>query len=219
MAEIDRDRLAEVMAEAAAGDLLAPVTLYQEFGQPVMRALRSHLGALGVTTVDPDDLHGLTIDACLFLAERASAWRPDGGALPWVWAERPLRKLASDFVGQWSDELDEAQQVLAAPEPAPGDDDAEELELLALIARERPAAGLVAEALTNVASERNQRILLAYRVQASLGDPSPAHTTGRRFGMTPPAVRQVVKRTKDRLRSLIDEDPSYAELAGLPLAG
>lgn len=218
MAEINRERLAEVMAEAAAGELLAPLWLYQEFGQPVMRALRSHLSALGQTVVNPDDLHGLTMDACMFLADHASAWRPDGGALPWVWAERQLRKLASDFVGQWTDELDETLHDLSGREPA-GGDEPEELELLQQIAHNKPTAGLLAEALTAITSERNQRILLAYRMQASLGDPSPAHTTGQRFGMTPPAVRQCVKRTRDRLRHLIDAEPRYADLVGLPLAG
>lgn len=82
-----------------------------------MRSLRSHLRALGQTVVDPDDLHRLTMDACMELADLAAGWRRDGGALPWVWAERLLRRLASDFVGQWSVQLDET--VLDLPEAAP----------------------------------------------------------------------------------------------------
>lgn len=219
MAEIDRERLAEVMAEAAAGAPLAPLRLYQEFGQPVMRSLRSHLRSLGQTAVDPDDLHGLTMDACMELADLAASWRPDGGALPWVWAERRLRRLASDFVGQWSVELDEAVLDLPEAAPAAGVDDPEELELLLRLAHDWPVADLLVQALGAVTTERNQQILLAYRLQASLGDPSPANTTGHRFGMTPPAVRQVVKRTRDRLRHLIEHEPHYAGLAQLPLAG
>jgi hypothetical protein len=68
------------------------------------------------------------------------------------------------------------------------------------MARDRKDVERYVEALTSAStSERNQRILLAYRLQASLGDRSPAITVGRRFGMTPAAVRQVVKRTSDRL--------------------
>lgn len=74
------------------------------------------------------------------------------------------------------------------------------------------------KATCSITSERNQETLLAYRLQATRGDPSPATTTGRRFGMTPPAVRQVVKRTRDRLRNSSRASPRYASLAGLPLA-
>ena len=202
MADLDLERLAELMAQAGAGVQTAPISLYEEFGLFVTRAMRRHLSDLGVRDVDADELHGLVMDACYELADRARSWRPDGGALPWVWAERRLRMLASRFVGQWSDPLDDSHHELpAAPlRDARPADDPDELELLGRLARERPDVGRYAEALSTAAtSERNQRVLLAYRLQASLGDRSPAITVGRRFEMTPAAVRQVVKRTSDRL--------------------
>jgi hypothetical protein len=55
------------------------------------------------------------------------------------------------------------------------------------------------------------------RLQASLGDPAPAVTVGRSFGLRPDAVRQVVKRTRDAIGHLAAEDPKYASLAAIPL--
>lgn len=201
MADLDFERLTELMAQAAGGVPTASIALYEEFSLHVARALRRHLADLGVRDVDPDDLHGLTMDACFILADRARAWRPEGGALPWVWAERRLRQQASRFVGQWSDPLDDGVRQLPAPPLAgPADDDPDELDLLRSIAGRRADVAGYADALSSAAtSERNQRVLLAYRLQSSLGDRSPAITVGRRFHMTPAAVRQVVKRTSDRL--------------------
>lgn len=202
MADIDRDQLAEVMAAAAAGVETAAITLYQEFGLHVARMLRRHLRDFGVRDIDSDELHGLTMDACFILYDHAPGWSRAGGALPWVWAERRLRNLVSRHIGQWSNSLDD--QLLEVPAaPLAGDgpvDDQDELELLHSVARRHDAAAAYAAALSSAAtSERNQRVLLAYRLQSSLGDRSPANTIGRRFGMTPAAVRQVVKRTSDRL--------------------
>jgi hypothetical protein len=201
MADIDTERLGEVMAAAAAGVQTAAIALYEEFGLHIARAVRRHLRALGVTSIDADDLHGLTMDVCFLLTERAGSWDPARGALPWVWADRRVRQVASGFIGQWSDSLDD--RLVEVPAPALRDaaaDDPDELELLHSLAGERGDVADYAAALGAAAtSERNQRVLLAYRLQASLGDQSPAIPIGRRFGMTPAAVRQVVKRTTDRL--------------------
>lgn len=207
MADLDFQRLTDVMAQAAAGVPTAPIALYQEFGLAVARAMRRHLADLGVRRVDHDELQGLTIDACLVLADHAGGWRPDGGALPWVWAERRLRQLAVGHVGQWSDPLDDTLLDLPAQEYGEGHDtDPDELELLHRLARERDDVAAYASALDRAAtSTRNQQVLLAYRLQASLGDHAPAHTVGRRFAMQPAAVRQVVKRTSDRLAAVLDE--------------
>jgi hypothetical protein len=58
-------------------------------------------------------------------------------------------------------------------------------------------------------------LVLEVKVQAGLGDPSPAVTVGRRHGMRPDAVRQAVKRTLDGLRDLARSDVRYARLACL----
>ena len=55
------------------------------------------------------------------------------------------------------------------------------------------------------------------RLQASLGDPAPAVTVGRTFGLRPDAVRQVVKRTRDALGRLAADEHRFAPLAAIPL--
>ncbi len=215
MADIDRDRLENVMATAAAGVATAAIILYQEFGLAIARSLRRHLVDFGVRDIDADDLHGLTMDACFVLYDHASGWSPNGGALPWVWAERRLRNLVSGYVGQWADELDDAvHAVAAAPPDVPDADDPDEFELLHHLAAKRHDVARYADALaTSATSERNQRVLLAYRLQSSLGDRSPAVTIGRRFDMTPAAVRQAVKRTGDRLAATWNQ-PTPSEPVG-----
>lgn len=193
------------MALAASGVEAAAVLLYQEFGLHIARSLRRHLGDFGVRDIDADDLHGLTMDACFELYDHARSWSPTGGALPWVWADRRMRQLVSRHVGQWSDPIDEEHQALPAA-PIAGvrsSDEPDELELLRIMAKSRRDVANYVDALDAAAtSTRNKEVLVAYRLQASLGDRSPAVTIGRRFAMTPAAVRQVVKRTSDRLDAI-----------------
>jgi hypothetical protein len=49
------------------------------------------------------------------------------------------------------------------------------------------------------------------------GDPSPAFTVGRRHGVTPEVVRQVVCRVKARLIRLAAHEDRFASLADLPM--
>ncbi len=202
MADLDRQRLAQVMALAASGVGTAAVLLYQEFGLQIARSLRRHLGDFGVRDINADDLHGLTMDACFVLYDHSRSWSPTGGALPWAWADRRLRQLVSAHIGQWSDPLDDEHLALpAAPMSASwSPDEPDELELLRVMAKSRRDVAAYVVALDGAAtSSRNKEVLVAYRLQASLGDLSPAVTIGRRFQMSPAAVRQVVKRTSDRL--------------------
>jgi hypothetical protein len=66
---------------------------------------------------------------------------------------------------------------------------------------------------------RDRAILLEVKLQTDAGDPSPANTVAREFGLQPAAVRQVVKRTCDRLRALAKNEARFAKLAGLPILG
>src|SRR5438132_11248909 len=95
------------MALMAAGDQAAIFMLYGEFGAPLAGLARRELRRMGVERVDPDELDGLVMDACLALFDSAGSWDPDGGALPWNWARQKLAALASGFVGQHADSLDE----------------------------------------------------------------------------------------------------------------
>ena len=50
----------------------------------------------------------------------------------------------------------------------------------------------------------NRRIVIEYLEQQAAGDPSPAHTVGQVFDLTPAAVRQVCSRTLRKVRALLD---------------
>ena len=211
-------QLVEVMARLAEGDRAAVFTLYAEFGTAIAAVLRRELARLGRYGVDADDLDGLVIDACLELAGLARAWDPERGAAPWTWAMRRLTRLASNFVGIHADPLDEGViRSIVSPRTAHVSEDPPPHMILRRLAPRHPACRLLLEALEEVSTPRNRDILLEVRLQASLGDPAPAVTVGRSFGLRPDAVRQVVKRTRDAIGRLAAEDPKYASLAAISL--
>ena len=211
-------QLVEVMARMAEGDRAAVFTLYAEFGTAIASIMRRELARLGRYGVDADDLDGLVIDACLELASVARAWDPERGAAPWTWAMRRLTRLASEFVGIHADPLDEGVIRSVASPPGTGvSEDPPAHRVLQRLAPRHRACRLLLEALAQVSTPRNRDILLEVRLQASLGDPAPAVTVGRSFGLRPDAVRQVVKRTRDAIGRLAAEDPKYASLAEISL--
>lgn len=214
------ERLVAIMAAMAAGDQAAVFGLYAEFGGQLAGHVRRQLAYLGVHRVDADDLDGLVIDACLALSDCAGAWAPEGGALPWTWAERRLAALVSAWVGQRASPFDAESHDRAGEQPATtagGGGDAAELEVLAGLARRDQACALLLDALAQVACERDRAIVLELRTQSDAGDPSPATTVARRYGLTPEAVRQVACRVRARLRRLALADARFASLLDLAL--
>jgi hypothetical protein len=212
-----RERLAVLMERLAAGERGAACALALEFSGPIGAAVRSHLADLGVHDVERDELDSLVIDVCIMLADVAASWRADGGASPWQWAYHRVRTVVSGWVGQHADPLDETLMERAAPAEAAG----AEPDLMAVLERlaaEWPAVALVREGLAVVANPRDGAILLEVGVQAVMGDPSPAVTVATIHGLSPEAVRQVVSRTRRRLRGLAADDQRFAPLADLPLA-
>ena len=220
-------RLVTVMALLAAGDRAALFRLHEEFGEPIAAAVRRELQRINVR-VSPDDFSGLVIDAVMAIGDCASGWNPAGGAMPWVWAEHRIRQVVCREVGQFTDSIDGDsektlekldRQAAAAPEAAP-DSGITELQVLARLSATENVCALLLAALEHITSERDREILLAYKLQASLGDPSPANTVGAAFNLKPTAVRQAVKRSLDRLRRLAAREPRFQALADLPfLAG
>ena len=209
------ERLVVIMRLMAERDMAAVFMLYNEFGAPIAAAVRRHLAAVGVQAAPRDEVDGLVIEACLELYDCAPAWDPNGGALPWTWAERRLRTMVSRMVGQHADDIDEAVADVAEAPLTSAADEPDPLDVL----RRSPArlCSLLADAMAAVGSDRDGRLLLEVGLQQSLGDPSPAHTVGARFGMQPAAVRQAVKRMKDKLRALAAVDDRYADLAAFAL--
>lgn len=212
-----RTRLVEIMARLGAGDRSAAFSLLEEFGPHIRAAIRRHVVGFGVQP-DAETLAELTTSAVLEIAACGGSWRPDGGALPWVWAERRLRLMVSRFVGQHHDSLDaeDRADVVALPVPLVAED-VEEIEVLRGLAAHRPDARLLLEALERVTTGRDRAILLAYELYRAEGDPSPANTVARQFGVSADNARQIVKRSKDRIRVLAGGDAQFAPLGGLAL--
>ena len=215
MDEQRKQRVVELMARMAASDEAAVVTLYQEFGPTITAVMRRIVADFHVELA-ADDLDGLVKDACFALYDCAAAWRPEGGAQPWTWAEKRLRALVTTFIDLHADPLDEERVGELAEGPAGWGVDPDEVDILDAIATRGDRARLLKEALERVATPRNRAITLEVKVQAAMGDRSPAVTVGRQHGMRPDAVRQVVKRTLDGVRQLAAAEPAFAPLAELP---
>lgn len=211
------------MARMAAGEQAAIFELYEDFGDCIGRMLRSEFRRLGVERIDPAEIDGLILDACIDLSGRAGSWDPSRGVTPWTWAQFRLRALVVAHVGQFTDALpDEGPAESPAAALAEGEGagaDAGPLSTLRRLAGSRPELRLLQEGLDLVSAPPQQAILLEVKVQAALGDPSPALTVGQMTGVRPDTVRQTVKRVLDRLRHLATADPRFAPLADLPLLG
>lgn len=210
-------RLAEIMGALAAGDRAACFALLEEFGGHIRATVRRHLDEFGVR-VDAETLSELTISAVLEIETCAGAWRPDGGALPWTWAGRRLRRMVSDHIGQHHDSLDADElPELVATAPSVTFDDIAELDVLKALAADRPEARLLLDALERVTTLRDRAILLAYEAYRADGDPSPANTVAGQFAVSPANARQIVKRAKDRMRVLASGEAEFAGLRDIAL--
>lgn len=203
------------MTLMAQGDASAAFALYEEFGAVIRRVLLSHFIDRGINVVPTDELDGLTLDAVFALLDAAPAWRPDGGAMPWSWAERKLRALVNNHIGHHGREVrdedgGEMPTIVL-------DHDHDELQGLALVAADHDTVRLLVEALDAVCTRRDAQIFVAVRAQAAGGDPSPSNTVAAQHGMKPPAVRQVAKRARDSLRRLAESDKRFEPLLDLAL--
>jgi len=211
------ERLVEVMARMAGGDQAAVFTLYLEYGDHVAALMRRELRRLGVQHVEPDELDGLVLNGCLALLDGAGAWDPEGGALPWNWAVKRLAAIAAGWVGQHADPLDDHDVAVAEQLRAIGDEP-EGLEVFERLAPCHDGCALLVEAFDRgKVKPRDRAILLEVKLQTDAGDPSPSVTVARDYGLNPAFVRQVVKRTLDRLRVLAEREPRFAGLTELPI--
>ncbi len=212
------ERLTQVMSRMAAGDGTALEALYVGFGDPIRAVVRKDLRRLGVATIDPAEVDGLTLDVCADLFRRAGSWDPAHGATPWFWARMRVRAIVSGYVGQFADPLPEAglaeAEPVVAPPAADGGDDV--LAALERLAAKRAEVRLLHEALARVSRPAQQEVLFEVRMQAAQGDPSPAVTVARARALRPESVRQTCKRVLDKVRRLAADDPYFAPLAELP---
>lgn len=215
-----RQRLATLMARMAAGDTDALFRLRGEFGAAIAGFVRRSL-RLRRATCAAEEIDGLVVDVCLMLFDVAAGWSPEGGALPWVWAQRRVLNLVDHHLGQFSDRLELGAVATGVDGPTPAGpalgDEPPVLELLDRIGRQDPVVRLLQEALDAVASPRDGELFLELSVQRLMGDRSPAVTVGSLLGLHADSVRQQHHRVRSRLRRLAASDARYAPLAGLAL--
>jgi hypothetical protein len=213
--------LPELMARLAAGDGVALFELLEAHRGQVRATVARLLRRLEAR-VDAEQLDELVAEAVLVVQEVAGSWRPDGGALPWVWAERRISARVAAYLGQYTVELDGERDLVdadrgAAATTATAHGEAGEWETLASLARRDERVALLHAALAEVTTMRQRTILLAYEALKSDGDPSPSHTVATEFGLSPANVRRTIWRTKVRVDNLVRTDERYASIRDLPI--
>jgi hypothetical protein len=217
------ERVATIMAAMREGDRAAPFALYSEFGAAIAASVRRELGRRGVRAAPRGEVDGMVMDVCLELLRLSAAWQPQGGALPWVWARHRVANIVDAWVGQHASPLEPHTVMRRAatdvvPSEATSSVDADVVDMLDRLASHHPMCGLLRDALTESGTtDRDQRLLLEVGLQRSLGDRAPAATVAAQFGLRADAVRQQVKRVRDRVRRLAAHEPRYAPLADLGL--
>jgi len=210
---IDREQLARLMTNLA-GDLGVLSEFIDAYGDRLAGVVRDILRGFGRYDLlgDRDEITGLVIEAALVIQGNASAWSPDGGALPWNWAHRGIVGAVVRVIGHPQVAVDEDDR-LVSPDVHGGEG---ALDVPELALRHRGIA-LLLEAIELVdASERDRQVHVDYRVQSLLGDPSPAHTVAHAFALTPVNVRQIDRRMRQKLAALAELDDRFAVLVDLP---
>lgn len=213
-----RLRLVELMARLALRDGIALLELCDEFGNQLRHTVRRGLERLKVAP-RPELVDELVMEAALIVQQTARGWDLDGGAKPWVWAERRIFARISAYIGQHHDELDlgAGTDTEAAPVLRDRSDVEDEWTTLEALASRRPELQLLEAALTTAATMADRALLLSYEALKVDGDPSPANTLGAELGMAPATVRQRVRRTKVRVNNLVQSDERFTPIRDLPI--
>lgn len=213
--EREASGLEGIMAALAARDGAALFTLVDVHGADLERCVRAIAASRGAR-LDAQQVDDLVLDAALVISEVAGAWKPDG-APPWFYARGRIAAAVDRVIGQWADPLaPEGAEVAERPWSTTAE--IELPELLDRLAEVDETVALVRDGLAEVASPRDLLVYVEHRMQVALGDPSPAVTVARLYGMRPAAVRQQTRRIRLRLRRLAERDPRFAPLASLPVA-
>ncbi|MEQ8718759.1 MAG: hypothetical protein RIE08_14200 [Acidimicrobiales bacterium] len=216
----DPGDIAVVMAHLAGGDIAFVTTLIDHHGARIAATVRRVLRGIGQAHIADDhrevtDIVGEVALDVIF--EKASSWRPDGGALPWVWAEKAIRQLIVARIGHARVPVDD-ETLGQIPEPdgpvshRRGTGDTWDI---ARANDERIA--LVDRALEVVASERDREVWRQYVIQQSNDDHSPANTVAAMTGLSSANVRKISQRVRQGLEHLAREDERFTELRSLAI--
>lgn len=191
--------LSELMDAMAQNDAAALFVFIDEFGPQLAATVRSILGSVGRRDANrcPTDVEFLVLSAGLVIYDRAAGWDCDG-AVPWLWAYRAIR---AEVIGWLGHPRVEFISEFHGPRSADRQPVCADVTFRDLAAHRADIAEwiTVVEGLT---TERNANVHIEYQTQKSLGDPSPAHTVGREFGLRPANVRQIDRRVRSKLAKL-----------------
>lgn len=221
----ERQALLEKIMAGLADDPAYFAGLHHHFGADIRWSLIGLARRLGLPMPDAGELDGLVLDACTELIDVARWWRPDGGALPWVYGRDRLAALLRRHAGPRTVPLldadalaDDVTNGIDAAAPAPAPDDPPAVVVLDRLVRhgQHPVLRLLREGLDRTCRPDNHEVVLLYAEQLSSRDPAPAHTVGSLVGRSPTAVRQVFCRARKRLRALAVADPEFRALLALP---
>ena len=192
----DSEQLRALMGRMADGDSAAMFEFMACFRDELAAMIRSILGSLGRRDVGGShtDIEFLVASAALVVFDRSPRWQPDGAA-PWVWAQRAIRAEVVCWLGHPRVEFVADLHATRPVETAPMMGD---VNLAVLAEHHHEVAAWLAE-VREVASERDQQVHIEYQTQKSLGDPSPAITVGKQFGLKPDNVRQIDARVRKKL--------------------
>jgi DNA-directed RNA polymerase specialized sigma24 family protein len=219
MGRVRDGRLIEIMAALAARDGRALEPLWAEYGHRIGAFMDGLARGRGYGYVPRHAVGDLVSDACLVMWDLAPAWRPDGGALPWVWARHRLAAGVDRVLGPPTLPFPDGEQWAPPPPPIAyqGTEPPARVTLVGL-AGGNGSCRLLLEALDRALPRVDQELLLRHAIARRAGDPSPAQTLGPAFGLQPDAVRTRVSRARRRLQRVIDADAALAgALADLPL--
>ena len=206
--------LASIMERLGEGDGAALYSLIEAHRTDLVRSVRSMAGRRRAR-LSAEQVEELVVEAALAIASVAGSWTPDG-APPWFYASGRIANAVDRVIGQWHDGLDDERADHEQP-PAAAGSEAQLVEVLDRLAADHEVVALLRDGLEVVASPRDLLVFVEHGVQVALGDPSPAVTIGRMYGMEPAAVRQQTRRVRLRLRRLAATDPRFGELVSLPL--
>ncbi len=198
-----RRRLLEtIMDDMAAGDRAMVFRLLDEFGGELAAFVRWAAGEDG-HRLTPEQVDDLVFDCGYKLCCIAGSWRPDGGALPWVWARKALvAEIRHSLFGPVPVDpvqMAEMHENDRRPPPTSSEEEPDWMARLENLAAVEPRVAAFMAAVEGV-TRRNVNVYLEYRVQQYLGDPEPSRTVGTMFSLTPANVRQISHRVQARLR-------------------
>jgi DNA-directed RNA polymerase specialized sigma24 family protein len=212
--------IAVVMTHLAGGDIAFVATLTEHHGARIAATVRRLLRGIGQAHI-ADDHHEVAdiVDEIAFdiIFEKASSWRAEGGALPWVWAEKAIRQLLVSRVGHTRVAVND-DTLGEIPEPEPpvshqrGTADTWDL---ARVDDERIV--LVDRALELVASERDREVWRQYVIQQSNYDYSPSNTVAAMTGLSSTNVRKISQRVRQGLEHLARDDERFTALRSLAI--